>query len=63
MFLLDITGHFSNPVMIDLVVKKIGEVLVLMLLLQLTHIILEWGTVQSLRAWSALQRTLGRAVK
>lgn len=46
--------------MIDLAVK-IREAMVLTS--ELAHIVLQWGTVPSLRAGSALHRTLGNGVK
>ena len=58
MFLSDVLGLFSYPVMIDLAVK-VGKVSTS----EVTQIILQWVTVPSLRAGSALQRALGSGVK
>lgn len=63
MFLSDIPGLLSYPVMIDLAVKKKKSGEVMVSTSQLTHIILQWGTVPNLRAGSVLQRILGSGVK
>ena len=60
MFLSDTPGLFSYPVMIDLAIK-VGKVMVSTS--EVTQIILQWGTLPSLRARSALQRALGSGVK